>query len=46
MLQSGKAPQQILNELIMNGSISQAQLNQAQQIAQGYMNNPKQYKRF
>ena len=46
MMQSGKSPQQILNEMLMNGTISQAQVNQAQQIAQGYMNGPKQPKRF
>lgn len=41
LMSSGKNPQQILNELLASGRFSQAQVDNAKQIAQQYTQNSK-----
>lgn len=38
LMNSGKSPNQVLNELLSSGKINQQQINQAQQLANQYTN--------
>ena len=39
-MNSGKSPEQVLNELIQNGTFNRQQVDQARQMAQQYTNTP------